>query len=341
MNSLEWLNEFSFAQPWALLIPLLLLLPLLLPKLFRYNNSRPKIGAVALFKAIRPSFKQRTRKPILFVLYTLFVAAATIAAARPQIVRVDNKPQDARNLILALDVSRSMGTVDVASSAGTLPRINAVQLVVQEFIQARSSDRIGLVVFGSRAYVRAPLTFDHQLVRQFVDDLELGMAGDGTAVGDGLGISLKRLRDMPASSKAVILLTDGVSNSGNMQPLKAAEVAHSLGVKVHTIGVGSVKTLDNLKRSTNNPQSLAGAEYDEATMRAMAEKTGGVFFNASSVDGLRAVYAEIDRLESSRADEPQLVTREELFAPFASLALLALFITLLLKTTIFQKLRFN
>lgn len=326
----------TFAYPWALLFPAFLLFIHLVQK---KPQSGAGLGSVETIRSISPSFRQRIRKPLLLCIYALMVLSLSLAAARPQRLSVKDQTRSARNLILALDVSRSMGTADFESSLGILPRLVAVKRVVQEFIAAREDDRLGLVIFGSHAYLRAPLTIDHELIKQFVEDLDLGMAGDGTAVGDGLGLSLKRLRDTPAQSRAVILLTDGASNAGTMHPLKAAEVAAELGITVHTIGVGSARTHSRVKQGLHDAQALAGAEYDEPTLKAIAEKTGGVFFNASSLEGLRKVYAEIDALERSEQDEPSLTIAEELFLPFAKMALASLLIIILLNATIFMRVR--
>jgi Ca-activated chloride channel family protein len=330
------LTTMTFAYPWALLFPLCLLF-IHIMRLKRAGGAA--LGSIESLRRIKPSLKQRLRKPLLLTLYSIMVLALSIAAARPQRINVKDQPRHARNIILALDVSRSMGTADFESSLGTLPRLVAVQRVVQEFVAARTDDRLGLVIFGSHAYLRAPLTLDHELIRQFVADLDLGMAGDGTAVGDGLGLSLKRLRDVPAQSRAVILLTDGVSNSGVMHPLKAAEVAAELGITVHTIGVGSVRTRSKIRQGLHDAQALAGAEYDEPTLKAIAEKTGGVFFNASSLEGLRQVYTQIDALERSEQEEPALTVAEEIFVPFAKIALISLLSITLLNATIFMRIR--
>ncbi len=323
MNFLQPLTTLTFASPLGFILPVLLAFFWLIQK---PSTKGLGTGSSLLFANIPKTLRQRLRAPVLGALSVLFWIALSIAAARPQSVIVQNDSVHARNLVLALDVSRSMGTADFESAIGQLPRIHAVQQVVREFISSRPLDRIGLVVFGSKAYVRAPLTSDHLLLTQLVADLEIGMAGDGTAIGDGLGVSLKRIKDTPEGTRAIILLTDGASNSGTMHPLKAAELAAKLKVKVHTIGVGAAGTL-----------TVVGAEYDEVTLKKIAEMTGGTFFNASSLDGLRTVYKEIDRLEQSEDNRSGRQQTFEHTAIFLLWALGAFLLRLILTRTYFLR----
>jgi Ca-activated chloride channel family protein len=251
------------------------------------------------------------------VLATLGFAAVvlfTVAAARPQRTTVFESQTEARSLVLALDISRSMATADFGGVFGHrhVSRLDAVKAVVRRFVGERSDERLGLVVFGNAAYVQAPLTRDYSVIEELVARLQVGMAGDGTAMGDGLGLAIKRIADLPARSRAVILVTDGVSNSGQVNPLKAAEVARDLGIKVYTIGIGGLA--DDTGGQTR--------EYDEPTLREVARITAGTYLNAATVGGLEEVYAEIERLERVDIDVPETRIIEELFAPFLLAALL-------------------
>lgn len=334
MNFLQPLTTLTFAFPLGFIFPVVLAFFWLIQK---SSATGVGTGSSIMFADIPKTIRQRLRSPVLNVLMALFLIALSIAAARPQSVVVQNESMHARNLVLALDVSRSMGTADFDSALGQLSRMNAVQQVVREFISSRPFDRIGLVVFGSKAYVRAPLTSDHLLLTQLVEDLEIGMAGDGTAVGDGLGVSLKRVKDTPEGTRAIILLTDGVSNSGTMHPLKAAELAAKLKVKVHTIGVGALGTAERYRNNSAGTLALIGAEYDEATLKKIAEMTGGTFFNASSIDGLRTVYKEIDRLEQSEENQSGRQQTFEHSATFLLWALGAFLFRMLLSRTYFLR----
>lgn len=316
--------------------PLWLLAPLIFAALAVYR--RPRTILAAPFPALQSldslprSWRQILRGPILGLLMTVTVLALAVAAARPQRSTTVESPTQSRSLILALDISRSMATRDFEGSFGygRLSRLDAVKAVVRRFIEERGEERLGLVVFGSSAFVQAPLTRDHTVVAELVSRLEVGMAGDGTAMGDGLGLSLKRIADIPAPAKAVILLTDGVSNSGQVNPLKAAEVARDLGVKVYTIGIGGTATDPRL---TGRPE----AEFDEATLKEVARLTGGLYLNASSVEGLHDVYGEIDRLERSEFEEPERRIVEELYPTFLWVAFLSYLAYAALNVTIFRR----
>ncbi len=304
--------------------PLILLLPaiILATWLWRHKVSQAAIYPDTSELATVPqSLKLALRTPLFLILTCALVLMLGIAGSDPRQVTQIREDYKSRNIMIAMDLSRSMSFLDFASSSGLLSRISAVKDVTREFIDSRGQDRIGLVVFGSAAYLQSPLTLDHELLREMIERLEVGIAGDATAIGDGLGIALKRIADVPSPSKAIILITDGVSNSGQVSPLKAAHVAKDLGVKIHTIGVGGGLHLD----------------YDEHTLREIADLTGGVYFNAEDYAGLKSVYAEIDKLEQSKTREPNKVHVEHYFAPFAVAAMILYLLYLLLFQTILMK----
>lgn len=334
MNIVYPLTTLSFAYPQAFAFPIVMFFFALTREKSEQAVPVPDAGALA---AIPRSLRQRLRKPVLALLSGAFILLLSIAAARPQRVSTIASPYRARNLMLTLDLSRSMATEDFASRRGAVSRLSGVKTVVKEFVEARKQDRIGLVVFGSNAYLQSPLTLDHAVVSELVDRLEVGIAGDATAIGDGLGLSLKRIQDIEGTSKAIILLTDGVSNAGQVNPIKAAKVAKELGVKVHTIGIGSTDTLRVAQRGFFSQQMVAQAEFDEATLKEIADITGGVYFNADSIDGLKKVYAEIDRLETSTQDEPERQVADEYFVPYAIAALVTYLAYLLCARTVFLK----
>jgi Ca-activated chloride channel family protein len=302
----------ALQYPWIFLIPVILL-----PWIW----IRPRARVVGLLPSeelvVRtpPSFRQLFRTPILALLLTLIVFSLAAAAARPYRTAILPAEQQARNLMLTLDISGSMKERDFELGRAWVSRLDAVKSVVTEFIDKRLMDRIGLVVFGTEAYLQAPLTLDHTILKQHVSLLQVGIAGEGTAIGDGLGVSLKRLRDLPGKSKAIILLTDGVNNSGQVNPLQAAKVAEDLGIKIHTIGIGT-------RGRTQPSRSPFGnrAEFDEASLRAIAERSGGRYFYAKNLDELRAVYDEIDSLETSTRSEPPQVVIAEYSALFVTIA---------------------
>lgn len=333
MELLYPLATLTFAHSWVFIIPVLIIF-------FLISSKKPaavSVGAISAFADLPSSLRLKLRRPVLNLLAALSLCLLTIAAARPQKITIVSSPKEARNLMLSLDTSRSMGTEDFDSPNGRLSRIDAVRYVVSEFIEQRVDDRIGLVVFGSSAYLQAPLTLDHAVVGELTRQIELGMAGDGTALGDGLGLAIKRLTELPGKTKAIVLLTDGVSNAGQVNPLKAAEVAKDLGIKVHTIGIGSARTHAEMRGGIFTQHLVKQAEYDEKTLRKIAEITGGEFFNASSIEGLKNVYNSIDLLEKSDTPQPEQRLIEEYFPKFALYGMLFGLTFIFMARTIFLK----
>ncbi len=334
MHLIYPLTTLSFAYPQAFAFPLVLAFLYLTSKNPAEAVLTPSISDLA---KLSPSVRMRLRTPILGCLLSVFVVLLTIAAARPQKPSVLASPYEARNIFLVLDLSRSMSTVDFGSRSLTVSRLSGVKTVVEKFIENRPHDRIGLVVFGGHAFLQSPLTLDHGLVQELVRRLEVGIAGDATAIGDGLGLALKRIQDIEGKSKAVILLTDGVSNAGQVNPLKAAKVAKTLGVKVHTIGIGSAGTILNIQPGLFAHGATQAAEFDEKTLTEVAQITGGVYFNADSTEGLEKVYSEIDHLETSVSEESEQRITEEFFPQYAAAAALVYLAYLLLARSIFLK----
>jgi Ca-activated chloride channel homolog len=225
-----------------------------------------------------------------------------VALARPQWgTRQMQVTSSGINIILAVDLSESMKAVDFKYQGTVVNRLEAVKAVVREFIAHRNGDRIGMVVFGSQAYTQLPLTRDYNTITAILDRLKIGSAGRATAIGDALGISLKRLQDVESRSNIIILLTDGRSNSGELEPLAAADLAKQKGVKVYTIGVGS---RGRVPVPVDDP--IFGKRYvyqrvdiDEQTLKAIADQTGGLYFRAENMDRLREIYAKIDKMEKT------------------------------------------
>jgi Ca-activated chloride channel family protein len=225
--------------------------------------------------------------------------------------------------MLVLDVSGSMQTLDFFLGFRQLSRLDAVRHVVSSFIEDRIGDRIGLVVFGSKAHLECPLTTDTALLKQMVGSLYQGMVGTSTAIGDGMGVALKHIKDVPAEASSLILLTDGVTTAGSVQPLQAAKVAADLGIKVHTIGIGRAS-------------GESGAEFDEATLKTVAERTAGQYFNAANLEQLKSIYDQIDKLERSERDAPVVEQVDEHFSVFAAWGLAALTLIVFLSRSVFM-----
>jgi len=257
-----------------------------------------------------------------------------VAAARPQVLgEAVQPPQAGRELMLALDLSGSMSEPDMQLGGRPVDRLTAAKAVLADFLDRRVGDRVGLLVFGRRAYALTPLTYDRESVRQQLADSVVGLAGQETAIGDAIGLAVKRLRgeaaeDAPDGARGepprvLVLLTDGVNTAGQLEPLKAAELAADAGVRVHTIAFGGEGSLSLF--GFQLPMAGAGDEIDEATLRRIAEATGGRFFRARDTGELAGIYAEIDRLEPVERPGEAVRPREERYAwPLSAAFTLAL-----------------
>lgn len=318
----------------SLLYPITLLAPLLLLAAFfwrRRSKEKVLFPSVALLKSIPPSLTVQLRTPVLCVLTGILAVLLSLAAARPQKISADESPQQAHDLMLVIDLSGSMRERDYRSGLSLIDRLEAVKMVLAEFVKSRKQDRIGVVAFGTSAFLQSPLTMDHQLVTELLNLLEIGMAGEGTAIGDGLGVALKGLRDIKSASKAIVLLTDGANNSGTVSPLQAAAIGQKMGIKIHTVGMGAPV---DMRRTSLFKQ---GGEYDEKTLKEIAEKTGGVFFNATDLADLKKVYDEIDKLEERKDEESQRIILKEYTPDIAAVALVVSALLLVLNSTMFLK----
>ena len=326
----------SFAFPWLLAAPLIYLALRFLRRSMPVSAPFPS----SVFLASLPrSLKLKLREPTLFALSLITVSALSVAAARPQRVTIVETPRKARNIMLAIDTSNSMSAADFPTSFGFASRMEGVKTAVAKYVRSRTTDRIGLVVFGNSAYLQCPLTSDTTLVEQLVQGLYPRMAGDGTAIGDGLGLALKRLREVEGDSKAIILMTDGVNTAGQVSPLKAAQVAKELGIQVNTIGIGSGSAPmagAPLGGMLGVPRQMM-AEFDEATLKEIAQMTGGAYFNASSLEGFQEVYRKIEKLQETEQQSPDRTIVDELYPPFVLAALVAYLLGALLKATYFMR----
>ena len=235
------------------------------------------------------------------------------AAARPVHVGAPRSlPAAGRDLMLAIDLSGSMAREDFTMGGRRADRLTVVKHVAEDFLTRRKGDRVGLVLFGTRAYLQAPLTFDRKTVSEFLAEAEVGLPGQETAIGDALGTSILRLRERPEDSRVLILLTDGANNAGALDPREAAALAAAEGIRVHTIGVGA---------DTGSRQGLFGrrivnpsADLDEQLLQDIADATGGEYFRARNAEALAQVYREIDRIEPTDGDPRTTRPRKDLFA---------------------------
>lgn len=262
------------------------------------------------------------------------IALALVALARPQYTfRETVVKSEGIDIMLTLDTSGSMDSPDYVIGGRRTSRLDVAKAVMARFIEGRPHDRLGLVVFGEEAFTQVPLTLDHDALVNFLRQVDLGMAGKrSTAIGDAVAVASRRLASLEAPSKVVILLTDGQNNAGRLPPARAAEAAASLGIRIHTIGVGAVgggRGLFGLQRT---------GDLDEATLQSLADATGGRYFRADDTETLARVYETIDQLEKSTAEVKEFVHREERFQPWLVASGCCLLAFLLLSSTVLRRL---
>ncbi len=300
-----------------------------------------RFSALRRLSGLRRSWRLRLR-PLVLALRLLTVGLLVLAMARPQTGRELSKEHtEGIDIMLVVDTSGSMRALDLDADrpiARRRDRLAVVTDVMAEFVSKRDSDQIGLVVFGSEAYTQCPLTLDHGIVATFLDRLEIGMAGDATAVGSALGAAIKRLRQSEAESKVVVLLTDGRSNAGSITPTQAAEIARTFGVKVYAIGAGTRGKVPILEDTLFGPQvRYIEADLDEDSLRAIASATGGGYWRAEDADALEAIYDQIDRLEKSEVETERILEVDERYPRLVWPALVLLLLELVLLSTRFRR----
>ncbi len=243
------------------------------------------------------------------------------------------------DIVLALDCSGSMAAEDFAINGHRRNRLDIIKSVVAGFIDARKSDRLGLVAFGSRAYTVCPLTIDHDWLKQNLQRVALGMIEDGTAIGSGISSSLLRFKDSKAKSKIIVLLTDGVNNAGNIDPLTAARTAKVMGVKIYAIGAGTKGLAPFPVRDVfgNIYYQNVRIDLNEDDLRQIADVSGGKFFRATDTDSLRRTYTEIDRLEKTDIQQTGYKEYRELFGIFIAAFFVLVLTETVLANTLFLK----
>lgn len=296
-------NMFRFESPYALL--LLGCLPLILIY-HRKKVVRPTIGlpSISSVRLMTPSIFLKFTWVMPLIKYTA-LSLLIVAMARPQwgAQRISVLTEGI-NIILAVDLSESMAALDFKQKGKIINRLEAIKGVVRDFIAKREADRIGLVVFGDHAYTQLPLTRDYSTIVSVLDRLEIGAAGKSTAIGDAIGISLKRLEDIKSQSNIIILLTDGQSNAGQLSPEAATEISVQKNVKIYTIGVGTRGKAPYLVHHPvfGDRYIYQQVDIDEDTLNMISEKTGGLYFRAENLEGLEKIYHTIDQLEKTRID---------------------------------------
>ncbi len=343
------MSELFLAHRWMLSVlgPLFVLWALAFMLLPWLAHRRRKAVAVK-FSNIRTLLRLKPSKTLLLRrlflgLRLLTVALLMLAMARPQTGRTQTEVRtEGIDIVLVIDTSDSMQALDLdanRSIAKRRNRLEVVKSVVDEFVEKRDNDQIGLVVFGAEAFTQCPLTLDHGIVATFMERLEIGMAGSATAIGSALGTAIKRLKESEAKSKVIILLTDGRSNAGSLSPAKAAEVAATFDVKIYTVGAGSRTQAPFIVDSLFGKQVVyQNVEIDEDTLQRIADATGGEYFRAEDERALQEIYNQIDQLEKTEITMSSYMEYNEQFRWFVIPALALLLIEVVLLGTRFRKL---
>ncbi len=327
---------FRFASPYFLM--LLMIIPISI--LYRRKKRFDPVMAVPMgIRSVKSSIFLKIGKMLLGLKYAA-LALMIVAIARPQwgTQQIDVSTEGV-NIVMALDLSGSMAALDFKLKGKIVNRLDAIRSVAQEFISKRANDRIALVVFGTNAYTQLPLTSDYNTIASILDKLQIGAAGDNTAIGDAIGISLKRLEDLKSKSNIIILLTDGESNAGEISPEAAAEIAVQRKVKIYTIGVGTQGEAPFLVR-----HPILGDRYvyrkvnmDEKVLTDIAKKTGGLYFRAEDTDGLKKIYDTIDKLEKTEIKMKSFAEYKEFYPYFLLSAFVILCIWIILSNTRFLR----
>lgn len=279
------------------------------------------------------SHSLRTTSTGTLVLMWLLWLLVLTALARPQWIGDPVElPDSGRDLMMAVDISGSMEIEDMLAGNNRVPRITAVKAVAADFIARRNGDRVGLVLFGSKAYVQSPLSFDSGTVERFLKEAQIGFAGTDTAIGDAIGLAVKRLKERPADSRVLVLLTDGRDTASSVRPLDAAKLAANLGIRIYTIGIGADgMTVPGLFGSSFGSRRVnPSSELDEDSLRAIAQLTGGDYFRARNPQELQQIYALLDELEPVEQETSTYRPRIALsYWPLAAALMLSFLLSLL------------
>ncbi len=330
-----WDPNASFASPgylWALLaIPLLVIWYI---RRHKEDTSDIRYSTLLPFRSLKPGIRERLRH-LPFALRMLGIGVLIVALARPQTTASgQNIYAEGIDIAMLLDISTSMLAEDFQPN-----RVEAAKDVAQHFIDGRQNDRIGLVIFAGQSFTQCPMTLDYRVLKNLLRQVKPGMVEDGTAIGMAIAQGVNRLKDSKAKSKVMILLTDGMNNRGEIDPLTAAQIAKTFNIRIYTIGVGTVG------EAPYPVQTPFGIRYqnmpvdvDEKTLQQIADMTDGRYFRATDNKTLKQIYDEIDKLEKTRIEVKAYRSYTELFYPWAALGLLSLLAEFLLTGTVLRKL---
>ncbi len=323
-------KNISFAYPY--LLYLLLIIPVFVYFYIRkFKSGTPEIHfpSLGIFKETKKSLRERLVH-LPFTLKMLSLALLIVAAARPQTFSTsENVYTEGINIVMLLDISGSMLAEDLKPN-----RLEAAKKVIDEFIQGRKSDKIGLVIFARESFTQCPLTIDYSVLRELLKEIKSGMLEDGTAIGIAIANGINRLKDAKGKSKVMILLTDGVNNAGEIDPITAAQIAKDYGIRIYTVGVGTRgKAPYPFMTPFGKQYQMVPVEIDENTLRQIAKITGGKYFRATNNAKLREIYKEIDKMEKTRVKVTSYKHASEKFYTYAGVGLLLLLLEILLSNS--------
>lgn len=331
------MEDITFLHPqffW-----LLLLLPLAITWHLLKKNQEHSTLSISTLKGFKspPSLSVRLR-PVLFIMRLLALAALTVALARPRSLDVSTRTitTEGIDIVMALDVSASMLSRDLQPN-----RMEALKKVAEEFVEDRQNDRIGLVVYAAESYTKTPVTSDHEMVKRAIRSVayDNSVLKDGTDIGIGLATAVNRLKSSKAKSRVIILLTDGVNNTGSMTPEMASDFADQFDIKIYTIGIGTNGFAEQPTGETFNGQMIfrnMPVKIDEELMQDIAKKTGGKYFRATDNNSLKAIYDEINTLEKSEIKDKRYLNYDEKFRPWLWLGLILILLEIVLRKTIYR-----
>lgn len=328
------MDNIHFAHPEYFF--LLIIIPVLIFLYFwKYGKQNPKLTVSTgnFFITLKKTFKVRFSS-LPFIILNLGLVFLIVALARPQTSSTRKEVQtEGVDIILALDVSTSMLAEDLKPN-----RIEAAKKNAEKFIDSRLNDRIGLVIFSGESFTQCPITIDHSILKSLIDKIKSGMIEDGTAIGMGLATSVARLKDSKSKSKVIVLLTDGINNMGFISPQTAADIAHTYGIRVYTIGVGTRGMAPYpFKTQFGIQYQNVDVQIDEGILKLIAKITGGKYFRATNSKSLETIYREIDALEKTRIDVAYFTKKTERYLIFAIFGTALIFFSIFLKYTIFSR----
>jgi len=333
------MSGWSFAHP--MLLWLLLLLPLVAFLKGRFGGT-PAVQFSSTSVLAKIGHRRRSRAGAIMAMLAYLAAASLIVAlARPQLGRTETQIEASGvDIMLAIDVSRSMLAEDFSIGAQRASRLEAVRQVTERFINERTNDRIGIVAFAGRPYLVSPLTLDHSWLIRNLERVRIGLVEDGTAIGSALASAANRLKEKESKTKIVVLLSDGDNNAGKIMPATAAEAAKALGVRVYTIGAGSrgqapFPFTDPFGRTHYRNVNM---EFNEQTLQDIATITGGKYFRATDTKSLQDIFSEIDQLEKTKVEMKKIAHYRDFFDWFLGGALVFLALQVVLSQTVWRKL---